>query len=457
MFVGAAECGNIAIINMMDAQGFDVNCRHPESGLTAMHVACAKGNRQLVRHLFKLRADWTIADELGQNALHKAVCHSVLITQFLLELAFPAKDEAMAEEVAVKRAQCYAMKDSDGKDCMLVAALAGQSEVVTEIQDATATGTREVQGEVGWTPNDVNRVIVLAIKGNIQCLKLVLDSGFDPSWSQEETGMTVAIISSLVGQRAVLDLLLERKVSFDQVDSAGRTALHYAAASRDAGGILSHILMHPKANECKITQNSIAMRDKQGRSVLYTAAASGGGGGMRLDLIAAEGMAAAMEMSDDLGMTPLMVAVRGMREAEVKYLLKQGAKAEAADKLGRNSLWHLFHRKEDCGPKLPLNISVVKFPGFPNVPALAPYVEHLDEEASRTLELDLALTLLRSGCSLYSVAETALSSKDEPPDVAATQGNTAFFKELPELISSHSCWLAGRKGIKFQILYEKYQ
>eukprot|EP01041_Mallomonas_annulata_P004030 gene4030-8022_t len=511
LFVSAAENGYTNIITTLDAQGFEVNSKHPDTGMTSMHMACVKSDITLLRHLFKLKASNSITDEMGQTPLHKACQSTIDIVKELLDLSL-GTDVSMA-----RRGKELLLKDGDGKDCLLLAALAGKTEIIKELKEmvaakeeistATTASIQDTDGtdavpvtdidgseatyrdqdgegvdvsaavttpvpetetetviEIGWAPNDITSALHLSADGKTDCLLHILETGFDPSWAQEETSVTIAMVAALSNQIPVLDLLMNRSggVHLDQVDAQGRSVLHYASLSPDGGRIISHILLHPKAAACRINEHSLAMRDKLGRSILYTGACSGGG--IQFDLIASNGMHEALNLQDDMGMTPLMAAVKCMREMEVKYLLKLGADANIVDSNGKNALWHLFHRLDSAasGGKSGRSSHVITAPtinwiggggaGGGDVPTSlskfykAPFSQPSGELA-KVLELELSKLLLERGCQLYSPATPIIpdpkikeKSDDDAVNVAAKNKNVLFFKMLPQVVSTPVLW-----------------
>lgn len=451
MIVAASTLRNMELLLTFDARAFDFTATHPETGLSVMHVACSNNDEELLRWLFKRQPSFEesdkfdqspLHDEMGQSPLHKACARSLRTVGVLLDLMGVTSGDS---DATATKAELYRATDGDGKDCALIAALAGQTEVLEDVKAVLKSAAPlESAIEIGWTPNDVNNAIMLASDGNLSCLEYIIEMGFDPAWAQEATSTTIAMAAAFHGQLDVVALLLSKATRFDCVDSLGRTALHYAAYSEQAGETIALILQHPNAKKCGVDYFSLVSRDKAGRSVIYIAAASGGG--LRLDLLAGDAVREALELKDDLGLTPLMAAAVCGQVSEVRYLLSLGASPLAMCNKGKNTLWHMFNNDSkgiaSIAHKLPLvppavrntqsqsqSQSIISSSGGPGSTSARDVLEILD-------------SLLAAGCPIFSTA-TFVEGDDVSTEIAAVavaSGNIGLIERLPSKCTTEDCW-----------------
>jgi ankyrin repeat protein len=244
-----ASGSDISMLQTMLAHSMfisEINAKALHTGMTAMHAACEVGNIDAFKFLWKHKARMDDVDSTGQTPLHKAVTSSVTLTQWVLGLD-PNFQTYMSD--SVRRSSILAV-DQDGKDCVLLATLAGQNDVLDVLEkvldsaltnntasaaagagsgslrksistlgvnpisvaavDTTAAGVAATPSatapvtasnlDIGWTAQDVTKALALVQAGNLYCVRKLVDAfHFDPNWPEEETAMTMALQACKTG------------------------------------------------------------------------------------------------------------------------------------------------------------------------------------------------------------------------------------------------------------------
>lgn len=438
----------------------EVNAKAPHTGLSAMHAACEVGNVEAFKLLWKQKARLDDVDSSGQTPLHKAVQSSVTLTQWILGLD-PNFQTYMSDPV--RRASILAV-DQDGKDCVLLATLAGQNEVLDVLEkvlESTAPGAsgggsggggpagvgslrKSVSNlgtaalaigsgagdsasssnpatvsnlDIGWTAHDVTRALALVQTGNLYCVRKLVDVfHFDPNWPEEDTGMTMALAACRSGDVDTIDLLFELKADFSLADAQGRTALHFAAlqpppSSASGTHIMVHLLTHPKAREGQVTPQLLLRCDSRKREnpVHYAARC---GHELNIDLLVGhELFVQAMNTANDDGMTSLLLACSYGREKVLASLLKMGAEPLVVDNDDHGALWHLYHPHVEAQRT---RLFAGEAPGM-----ILPVYSAASTHAVYA-ECHLVMALLRAGCSLYSSYALSADELRALPDIHYT-------------------------------------
>lgn len=416
---------NLDMLVKVLSLGLDINAKSATTGMTAVHAACDVGHVEAFKLLVKNKAELSVEDDLGQTPLHKACCNSFKITELILGL-----DPSFSTYMSDATRQASIMKlDADGKDCILHAALNGQTDTLDMLsgimQDvllrngsqkfpAGAVGGPE---EIGWSPHDITRALKLVETGNLTCVKRVADIGFDLSWLDEESGRTMAIAACQSGDVDMIDLIMSYGTDFSLADVSGRTPFHYAADCTAADTLLSHLLMHASAAKCNVSDACLVKVDNKGENVFHIAARKGIE--LKIDLLAQRVLSEALETKNRAGMTPLLLSCSIYRLDMVKAYMKLGADAQVLDDDGHGCLWHLLHVSKsvlDASPtRRPLCSEYVLHPStsVPNAPGANFTRKEKDEEVGRVnSEVILFTALLRAGCVLYTTPQAEIDAGD---------------------------------------------
>ncbi|KAJ1422367.1 hypothetical protein B484DRAFT_432995, partial [Ochromonadaceae sp. CCMP2298] len=390
----AALDDDLGMLTRLLPLGVDVNAKEEGTGMTALHAACEVGHIEAFKLLVKSKASMELLDETGQTPLHKACSSSHEIVRLILGLnpSFSTYMSDLMRNLAIQKT------DADGKDCALHAALNGQSETLellgSLLKENMKKSVRNIDleepEEIGWSPEDINRVVRLVESGNLLCLGRVTASGFDMAWVQEASRRNLAAVACLSGNTATIDFVLSHGVDCTLPDKEGKTALHHAAAKGTE--LLQFLLVHPEADRCRITEQALLAADLHGENVFHIAARAGVA--LDAEAVGQQVLREALGRQNAAGMTPLLVACAGYELDCALALLQQGADATAADGEGRNSLWHLFHRGEGrpaCSEYVLLGPQ----------PAVLARKDKDEEVLRKDREVAAVVALLTAGCTLY--------------------------------------------------------
>ncbi len=460
LYVAAAANAAISDLSMLQALlavGFDVNAKSAGDGMTAIHAAAEVGHADAFKLLVKNKARVDQVDELGQTPLHKACCSSLKLVQWILGLD-PDFPIFMNDET--RRAAVLAL-DIDGKDCSLHASISGQSDILEQLENVLETtgGAKNDNGdqEIGWSPNDITKGLQLVEHGNLYCIRKIITVGFDPSWPQEETSLTMALVACKLGDLDVIDLLMEFGADFSCVDAHGRTVMHFAAECSNQP-VVAHLLSHTHAAKCNIKKELLLKTDtvRLENAFHYSARA---GIEINVDLLVGHEIVSKMLMAKNKdGLTPLLVACSFYQERVINLYLKLGADPTVVDNHGRGCLWHLFHPDVSVVANRRVWCSEYIWQ-CPSADIQNKSRKDRDDDVARVnIEASLVITLLKSGCTLYE--NYALSPEEirelpfqngsppvahedvlsEPGDIIIQEYCYAFLKQVVSVISPLDAW-----------------
>lgn len=443
VFIAAAKHSDQSYLRkLLQNHAIHINAKHAVTEVTAIHAACEAGSVDAIALLLKHMARLDVLDDMGQTPFHKAsTCENGAALSYLLGLSAAGDSEVICSTSEQRIASLLA-KDSDGKDCLLLAALHNRPQVVDMIQTALGNTERQLSSEIGWTPNDIDRTVKLALENQLTCLKIVIDAGYDTAWATESTGDTVAIGACRAGSMSVLEYLVAIESNFSVANNAKDSTFH-AAAECSSQAVIPYLLTCAKKNVCYISPDLITAQNSGGDTPVHVAARHGST--LSYDLIAQKELGAAVQVSNTDGMTPLLLACASNQGSKIKELLDLQADCKAVDTLGRNCLWHYFF------PSI----------GLESVAAAA---------LNASLDIDIVISLLRRGCPLYSFAfDSSFSTKRDllayghpvdkasdvlfdPIDVCAYELKFGIFSSILQMLAPEDCWRAGRSNIAITML-----
>lgn len=440
-----------------------VNVIHPINECIALHIACELGNIDMCHLLLRNGSRVDIIDDMGQLPIHKA-CTSTNINIVKLLLGLGEDYSTIRCTSNFHRNELLLKKDTDGKDCLLLSALYGRSDIIKYLLTIIDQSKRKLADELGWSPNDILHTLQLAEYGNIDCLKLVFDAGFDPTWVPELSGTNMLMIACRAGKLKMIDYLLDKGLDPSLLDNEGRNCFHYAAQCTIENVIPYLLSLGNKITttstsstsssllsvSSKLLPNLLLVQDKNGLTPVHLIAQYGST--LSFDLLANEQLEIAFNTLDNNGKTPLMIACSNNQVEIIKRILSLGCNTQLVDKQGKNALWHYFF------------------------PLIRDETQTLNITINPTLENDLIKTLLKSGCSLFSSQELrdmdkiqqfhekyrlsltpssklSLIEKHEKlnelmnlidiSDICAYEGKLSILNLFPELIDSDTCWKLG--------------
>jgi ankyrin repeat protein len=435
-----------------------VNTPHPINESIALHVACELGNVEMTHLLLRHGSCVDVADDMGQLPIHKACSSSSLQ---VIKILFGLSDvdyPTIRCTSNFHRNELLLKKDIDGKDSLLLSALYGRSEVMKYLLTILDTKKRkELQNsEVSWSGGDILLVQALVEDGNIECLKMVMECGYDLTWVPESTGSTVMMRACLVGKMRMIDFLLEKGVDLTTLDHEGRNCFHYAAQCGDEAVIPYLLSSGNKAPEsCHLSPNLLLVTDKSGQTPVHLIAQYGTS--LSFDLLAQDHLTTAVNTTDNSGKTPLLIACDFNQTNTIKHLLTLGPHLNHRDLRGRNALWYYFFpttRDDTQRRQLTLN----------------PMIEN-----------EMVKLLIESGCSLYSSLDLRemeslqqlyekyrscpldvvekqtlldeLTVLIEPADICAAEGKLSLLNLFSDLVDSETSWRLGMSSSSLPHLF----
>lgn len=421
-----------------------LSTKHADTGETSFHAAFRGGYVEMVNLLLKFAVEdvYETKDESGKTLYHCASESSVELLNLLKELdpsLSPKQGESVEGGTEVSKDEALLkklrQKEDNGKSCLLIAALYGQGEVLKlakelESSDSTEDSEQDGEVEIGWSPADIEAAIKTAEKGEVSCIRFLIEAGFDPSWANDDTGKSIVMVSCQAGQLKVLDSIMMTGTSFAETDVNGRTPIHYACMC-STENVLSFLLSHGAANKCNINGMSLAIEDRNGLTPLHVAAEHGCN--LSVDLLAQDGIAVAInKRSTAAGMTPLMTAAAKGKTEVLSRLMVLDADSKLLDNAGHNALWHLLQCKSDDKGTAPSRLGVSSA-GLELVragcPIISTHARSLEEWRTRK-ELIVAGKIKREDLEVI--------------ELLAVDKNTSFMRSLAKCLDPDSCWEAGK-------------
>ena len=86
LFFAAENNQRNVIETMLSRKGAKPNAKEPTFGMTALHIACSKGHKEIVELLLEKGSDIEAREETGRTSLHTASFRGQMgIVEFLLE------------------------------------------------------------------------------------------------------------------------------------------------------------------------------------------------------------------------------------------------------------------------------------------------------------------------------------------------------------------------------------
>jgi ankyrin repeat protein len=314
--------GNVDLVDkMIDCGKYDINALH--DGYTALHVAIKYSKTEMVQHLLKvpMNADPTSRDACGRTALLAAVSSTrkTEIIDLLLE-----HDKVNVDDV-----------DENG------------------------------QTALHWA----------AYLSNVIAAKKLIDKGADPNIVDQHGRSPLHVAAQEEDSNEIIDLLLASgKVSVDDVDEDGDTALYFAASVSNV--ITVQKLIKKGANPnifnkeswspldvaatkrygCPIIDllleakkvkgmGDVNDRDKEGRTALHYAAASS-------NEITAEHLikkGADLNCQDHNGLTPLHGAAIGAKDMKIIDVLLDSIKGDMLSPYRKDEGLFILIKQNWCG------------------------------------------------------------------------------------------------------------
>lgn len=297
----AVHADHANAVNLLVARGARLDLRYA-SGQTILHLACARGDPQIVKLLLAAHADLAATDQTSNTPLDEAVLNDRLdVLRLLLSGGADAKRVHLL----------------DGRGPMQEACVKGFANLIKPLVEAGADPL--ARDRYGLTPLD----LALAYKNeNVISAFLHQAQSMPPLESEAENAMQSA---TLRGHTAIAKLLIDGGFDINRPTTSGSTYLNDAALK----GYLKlvQLLLDHGAK--------IESRNPTGGTPLHDAAL--GGNAEVITLLLNRG--ARIDAIDrDANATPLMLAASMGRAKAVDTLLQRGANSNLKDRFGHTAL-----------------------------------------------------------------------------------------------------------------------
>jgi len=298
VFFRAVKEGNYGLVIGLIKNGIDINALDSD-GSPALNVAASNEREKIIELLLQHGANATIADKDGWNAFHWAALKgNVNIARILME--YPIS--------------IVYIRDKKERTPLYYAVQAGKKQMIKFLIEAG-------RGRDGLIDDEYSLLhIVAADKEMLDIFELVLEMGFIVDISGKGQNLPLHFAAKYGNAKAV-ELLLKKGTSINYANEQGETALHLAVQF-DSEGVVK-LLVENKAN--------LTLVNKQKRTPLHLAKKAK----IAELLIRAR---AKVNVGDENGNSPLILATSRGDEKVVQLLIENGADVDFSNFNGETSL-----------------------------------------------------------------------------------------------------------------------
>ena len=359
----AASAGRAQVVRILLAARADPRARIDQRTMVSYVASRASktgGHADVVQALFEAGVDTDERDRDGRSALHHAAIHSNLKVAkvFLLNDADPNLQDLIGwtslhhaarrghEEIVrllLDHGVDLYVPNYHGYIPVHVAAMSGHPRVM-EILWKAAPGLLSYRTYHSKTP-------LHCAFGELQSAKWLLARSMDID-AVSNAGETTLMISAGDGKDIVVELLLFHNANVKLRDHSKQTALHHAAKSG-----YTEIAQ-------KILEKDISIindQDESGFSALHQAIRIGKSDLMKM--LVEKRPHVDLDLKDNEGNTPLMLAAKKFQDDDIEHLLKCKADAKVRNNMGETALplplktrfarkekstWMTLMRNSDC-------------------------------------------------------------------------------------------------------------
>ncbi len=297
----AVQADHAKVVDLLVSRGARLDFRYA-SGQTILHLACARGNPEIVKRLLSARADVSASDQSANTPLDEAVLNDrrEVVRLLLSRGADPKRVHSL-----------------DGRGPMQEACIKGFADLIPVLVEAGSDPL--IRDRYGLSPLD----LAIAYKNENAIGELLKLARSTPALEAEADGAMES--ASLRGQTAIAKLLIDTGFDVSRPTPSGSTYLNDAALKGHEK--LVQLLLDHGAN--------LESRNVTGGTPLHDAALAGSA--EVITVLIKRG--AKIDAADrDAGATPLMLAASMGRAKAVETLLNSGADANRKDRFGRTAL-----------------------------------------------------------------------------------------------------------------------
>lgn len=211
-------------------------------------AAAAKGDPEILDDLLTMGADPNAVDSLGVSALaHAVLAKKPQTVESLLKAGAKINNQGLFGvtplmlaantnsgeifKTLLQNGGDPFLENDDGESAISIAKRKGYDEITVIIQDSVLDQD-QVQPKAPQETKDINRALMQEIMANhTQKALEKLAHGADPNYRLED-GTTPLIAAAALGNRAVVQRLLQKKVEIDTRAAMGMSALMLAVQNR---------------------------------------------------------------------------------------------------------------------------------------------------------------------------------------------------------------------------------
>ena len=203
-------------------------------GITALHIAAAKGHVDVIQMLIAHHANIESVDSQGLTALHYAVVRgNIEVTQVLMGCIDEKEFDvfrALNLAIAQGHAEIIKMLINDSgfnfdqfkyPTALIIAAQSGHIEATKALMNDCGIDSQQLKPEMA--------IDLAARTRNVKMFEVLVSAGVDLNTTNSDTGRTALHYLAEAGNSLAVRFLVERGVDVAVQDSDNQTALHYAA------------------------------------------------------------------------------------------------------------------------------------------------------------------------------------------------------------------------------------
>ncbi|USE34281.1 ankyrin repeat domain-containing protein [Endozoicomonas sp. SCSIO W0465] len=319
----ATRSDKVDCLKILIATGGNVNKRLKTTGETPLHIAASNGNHE---HLQILSGFTPIPD--GEGSVQE-LCDKVIgnIKNYrklkTADLQLPLEPGCKVIKTLRKRLNTKAkihLVQADGKMPLHLAAENGHLECLEWLLEMGA----KINARVRSSTNRATPLHLAAENGHLECLKRLVELGADVN-AANKNGETALHLAAYNGHVECLKQLIREGTNLNTTNNNGETALHVATKISVAEA--RQLWADTGRNFSEINDNGRAPEH-------YTIKKENGAECLK-ELIAKKEV---IDIADNDGVTPLMIAALWGRSEHLDRLLGAGADIRIAAKCGRTAL-----------------------------------------------------------------------------------------------------------------------
>ncbi|XP_021931122.1 transient receptor potential channel pyrexia-like [Zootermopsis nevadensis] len=310
IFLWAALNKRVEFLEILHKFGVDIHFSEPTEGFTALHLAAFNDNVDCTIFLISCGVDVNFTPR-KYTPLETACFHnSFRVAKLLLDngaIINTAKKAQNKETAYYGSPLCSAVK-ANATECLQLL-----------LEEGAEMNCKEM--------GETSPLHIATEMGHLHCMKILLDSGYDPNLAATDTRNTALHLAAEGGFNECISLLLHNGVNADARNCKGQTALHLAAYAQSVECV-DILLQRGGCNP-----NS---QDNEKRTPLHSAVGGGLNAYEITDLLIKHG--ADVNTGDIFGYTPLHVAALNENTQCVKLLISNGADVSVKTKGGNPAL-----------------------------------------------------------------------------------------------------------------------